>query len=47
MFIIDGAYLSMGAREIERQTNRKLNLTELTTKYLIEYLQEKTGSPLT
>jgi len=37
----------MGARELERETSRKLNLTEETIRYLVDYLQEKAGTKLT
>lgn len=37
----------MGARDIERQTNRKLLLTEDNIKALIKYIQDKTGYELT
>ena len=44
VLIIDGAYLNLGARDLERQTNRKLNLTEETMKFIIKYLEEKVGN---
>jgi hypothetical protein len=44
VLIIDGAYLQLGAREIERQTNRRLNLcTEESIGKLIDYLKDRTG----
>ena len=47
MLIIDGAYLQMGSREIERQTNRKLNLNEESIKSLVSFIQQRTGLSLT
>lgn len=37
----------MGAKEIEKQTNRKLNLTEESIKLLIDYLEDKVKTKLT
>ncbi len=49
VLIIDGAYLQVGAREIERMSGRKLNLgTEQSIATLISFIRERTGGlPLT
>lgn len=44
VLIIDGAYLHLGARELERSTSRRLNLcTEEAIATLISYIRERTG----
>ena len=44
VLIIDGAYLQMGAREIEKQTSRKLNLsTEESIGTLINFIRDRCG----
>ncbi len=48
VLIIDGAYLQMGAREIERQTSRRLNIcSEEAITVLIDYIKKRTGLFLT
>ena len=44
VLIIDGAYLQVGARDIEKLTNRTLNLaTEESIATLITFIKERTG----
>ncbi len=44
VLIIDGAYLQMGARDIERQTSRRLNIcSEQSIAILVEYIRDRTG----
>ena len=43
MLLIDGAYLFMGSRDLEKKTNRKLCLGDLQLKVLFDYIQQKSG----
>lgn len=43
MLLVDGAYLTLGSREIEKRTGRSLRLNEVGLRVLIQYIEKKAG----
>lgn len=43
MLLIDGAYLFVGSRELQRQSGRKLMLNDRTVPALIDFMQKESG----
>jgi uncharacterized LabA/DUF88 family protein len=43
MLLIDGAFMTMGAKPLQKKTNRKIDLNETTFKILFDYIEQKSG----
>jgi transcriptional regulatory protein LevR len=41
MLLIDGAYLFLGSRDLEKKTNRKLVVNNVSLLVLLSYMQQK------
>ena len=47
ILLIDGAYFSLGTYEIQEKTNRRLEISEKSIKFFINFLEKTTGVNLT
>ena len=38
MLLIDGAYLFLGSRDLEKKTNRRISLKDVELRVLLDYI---------